>query len=122
MNSLIELNLALILFLPWFVILAVLFWLYPRAPRNRTRWWFDTSSLVLAVVAAALGTYWSYYNADPSWGRMWKQILASTISYGLFLLVMTMAFFLRGKCVAAEVGPAARPTNSPVPASRDTTS
>lgn len=122
MNPQIELNLALILFLPWFVILAVLFWLYPRAPRTRTRWWFDTSSLVLAVVAAALGTYWSYYTADPSWGRMWKQILASTISYGLFLLVMTTAFFLRGKCIASEVGPAAEPPNSPVPASRDTTS
>ena len=119
MNAQIELNLALILFLPWFVILAVLFWLYPRAPRTRARWWFDTSSLVLAVVAAAIGTHWSYYNADPSWGGMWKQILASTISYGLFLLVMTTAFFLRRKCIASGAGQAATQPHSLVPASKD---
>jgi len=104
MNPLIELNLALILFLPWFAILAVLFWLYPRGPKTRKRWWFDASSLVLSIVAAALGTYWSFYNADPLWGGMWKQILASTISYGLFLLVMTAAFFLRRKLILANPG------------------
>lgn len=102
MNPLIELNLALILFLPWFAILAVLFWLYPRGLKTRKRWWFEASSLVLSVMAAALGTYWSYRNADPSWGGMWKQILASTISYGLFLLVMTAAFFLRRRFILAS--------------------
>lgn len=122
MNPLIELNLALILFLPWFAILAVLFWVYPRAPRTRTRWWFDASSLVLAIVAAALGTYWSYYNADPSWGGMWKQILASTISYGLFLLVMAAAFFLRRKYVLADPGHAAMQSHAPLPELMDPTS
>lgn len=121
MNPQIELNLALILFLPWFAILSVLFWVYPRAQRTRARWWFDVCSLVLAIAAAALGTYWSYYNADPSWGGMWKQILASTISYGLFLAVMTAAFVLRRKCILADPGRDSTQPHSPIPASRDTT-
>lgn len=101
MNAHVELNLALILFLPWFVILAVLFWVYPRAPRNRTRRLFDASSLAIAVGAATLGTYWSFHNADPGAGSMWQQVLASTVSYGLFLLVMTSAIFVRKRFVIA---------------------
>lgn len=121
MNPLIELNLALILLLPWFAILAVLFWLYPRGPKTRKRWWFDASSLVLAIVAAALGTYWSYDNADPFWGGMWKQILASTISYGLFLLVMTAAFFLRRKYILANPGRATKQSHSLKPTLEEAT-
>ena len=30
-------DLALILFAPWFVILCVLYWLYPRQPRHALR-------------------------------------------------------------------------------------
>lgn len=121
MNAQIELNLALILFLPWFAILGVLFWLFPRSPRTQTRRWFDSASLVLAIAAAALGTYWSYYNADPSWGGMWQQILASTISYALFLVVMTAAFLLRRRWIrAGGMDPLRR--HPPLPASKEPTS
>jgi hypothetical protein len=99
MNAQVELNLALILFLPWFLILGVLFWIYPRAPRTLPRWLFDVGSLTLATVAAALGMYWSMYNADPTAGPIWKQVLASTVSYGLFLGVMTAAIFARGRFI-----------------------
>ena len=34
MNPFVELNLALILFLPWFAILGVLYWMFPRQPRH----------------------------------------------------------------------------------------
>lgn len=88
-------NLALILFLPWFAILGALFWIYPRTPRTMRRVAFDVASLVLAVAAAAVGMYWSMANADPDAGAIWKQVLASTLSYGLFLLVMTAAILLR---------------------------
>jgi hypothetical protein len=91
----VELNLALILFTPWFSILAVLFWKYPRQPRNAARTAFDTLSLVLATVASALGMYWSMRNADPSAGAIWKQVLATSVAYGLFLLVMTVALIAR---------------------------
>ena len=95
MNPLVELNLALILFLPWFTILAVLFWKFPRAPRNWARTAFDSASLLLAIAAASAGMYWSMANADPTFGHMWQQVLATSVSYGLFLLVITAALVVR---------------------------
>ena len=44
MNALVEINLALILFLPWFLILSVLFWVYPRQPRGLARRVFDLAA------------------------------------------------------------------------------
>lgn len=101
MNPLVELNLALILFLPWFTILAVLFWKFPRAPRGWQRTLFDSMSLLLAMTAAAGGMYWSMENADARFGHMWAQVLASSVSYGAFLLVMTLAFFVRRRWLAS---------------------
>ena len=121
MNAQVELNLALILFLPWFLVLAVLFWIFPRAPRNLTRWMFDASSLAAALIAAALGTYWSVHNADTSVGPMWKQVLASTVSYGLFLLVMTAAIHVRRKFIIRPYR-AAREQRLDARSSRDATS
>ncbi|GAB3096074.1 hypothetical protein [Lysobacter terrae] len=95
MNPQVELNLALILFLPWFTILAVLFWVYPRSPRHFLRKLFDTVSLLLAVAAAAGGMYGSMANADRSFGHMWQQVLATSVAYGLFLLVITVALIVR---------------------------
>ena len=100
MNPLVELNLALILFIPWFAILGVLFWIYPRRPVRAGRRLFDVASLVLAIVAACIGMYWSMANGDPGYGHMWKQVLASTLSYGAFLLVMTGAFLVRRRWLA----------------------
>mgnify|MGYP006199318887 FL=1 len=95
MNPEIELNLALILFIPWFSILAVLFWYFPRQPRTGTRQAFDTISLAVATAAAFAGMHWSMQNADPSHGAMWKQVLATSVAYGLFLGVMTVALWAR---------------------------
>lgn len=95
MNPLVELNLALILFLPWFLILGVLFWIYPRQPRGLARRAYDIAAMVLALVAFAWSQYWSLEVADPDYGRMWGQILATAIGYGVYLAVMTIAFFLR---------------------------
>ena len=95
MNPLVELNLALILFVPWFLILGVLFWIYPRQPRGAARRVYDIVALVLALVAFAYSQYWSLEVADPDYGRMWGQILATAIAYVVYLAVMTVAFFLR---------------------------
>lgn len=95
MNPQIEFNLALILFLPWFSILAVLFWAYPRAPRGPARALFDAASLLVSLVAAVIGMHWSMANADPQFGPMWKQVLATSVAYGLFLLAMTVALLIR---------------------------
>ncbi|GAA5070265.1 hypothetical protein [Lysobacter panacisoli] len=95
MNPLVELNLALILFLPWFAILGVLFWMFPRHPRHAARKLFDGIALLLAFTAFVLSLYWSHASADPVYGRMWQQVLATAVGYGVFLAVLTAAFFVR---------------------------
>lgn len=94
-NPVVELNLAMILFIPWFSILAVLFWMFPRQPRGRARKAFDIASLVLAAAVATAGMHWSVHNAEPGYGHMWQQILATMMAYGGFLMVMTCAVLLR---------------------------
>jgi glucan phosphoethanolaminetransferase (alkaline phosphatase superfamily) len=95
MTPLVEMNLALILFLPWFLILAVLFWVYPRQPRGARRRLFDIASLLVAVAVFVASLYWAHATADNSHGRMWHQILATAVGYGVFLAVMTLAVVLR---------------------------
>ena len=102
MNPLVELNLALILFLPWFLILSVLFWIYPRQPRGLARRAYDVASIALSLVAFAWSQYWALEVAAPGYGRMWGQILATAIGYGVYLGVMTLAYFLRRALLRAR--------------------
>ncbi|MET0808925.1 MAG: hypothetical protein ABWX93_09240 [Pseudoxanthomonas sp.] len=95
MNPVVELNLAMILFIPWFSILALLFWMFPRQPRGIARKAFDIASLLLATGVATAGMQWSVHNAEPGYGHMWQQILATMMAYGGFLMVMTIAVMLR---------------------------
>lgn len=97
MNPLVELNLALVLFLPWFLILGVLFWIYPRQPRGAARRIFDVVALLLAVAAFLGSVYWAHASADPAFGRMWRQVLATAVGYGVYLAVMTFAFWIRAR-------------------------
>lgn len=95
MNLALQQNLALILFLPWFLILGTLYWLFPLKPRHVARVLFDLVALVLAVAAFLFSLHWAHINADTAHGRMWPQILATSLGYGVFLAVMTLAFFVR---------------------------
>ena len=95
MNPFVELNLALILFLPWFAILGALFWMFPRQPRSASRKLFYGVALLLAFTSFLLSLYWSHATADPVYGKMWQQILATAVGYGVFLAVLTVAFFVR---------------------------
>ena len=95
MNPLVELNLAAILFAPWFAILGVLYWLYPRQPRNAARSWFDLGARVLAVLGFFAALHWAQGWADRGYGRMWQQIVGTSVSYAAFLAVLTVAFFWR---------------------------
>ena len=88
-------TLALILFAPWFLILSALYWLYPRQPRNARRRGFDALVLLLAFAGCVLSLHWSFGWADRTHGRLWPQILATSVGYGVFLGVLTIAFFLR---------------------------
>ncbi len=95
MNPLVELNLTLILFLPWFAILATLYWLFPRQPRGAARVLYDLATLALSVALFLWSVYWSIDNADTSHGRMWPQILATALGYGVFLAAIAVAFVVR---------------------------
>ncbi len=99
MTAGVQLNLALILFLPWYAILAALYWIYPRQPRTLARWSFDLIALALTTLLSIASMHWGYRSADVSVGPMWKQILATSVCYGVFLGAMTAAFFLRRACV-----------------------
>ena len=95
MNSHVELNLALILLLPWYAILGFVFWRFPNQPRTAARRDFDVASLLIAFILAIVSTQWSFHHATSSYGGMWKQVLATSISYGVFLLVLTVATLAR---------------------------
>lgn len=101
MNETVQLNLAFILFLPWYLILAALYWAFPRQPRTLARWAFDVASLALASLATLASTQWSYRHADASVDAIWPQVLATAVSYGVFLGVMTAACFLRNRLIVA---------------------
>lgn len=97
MNPLVELNLAAILFAPWFAILAVLYWLYPRQPRPAARRWFDLGALLVSVAVFFASLHWAQDWADRGYGRMWQQIVGTSVSYGAFLAVLTLAFWWRAR-------------------------
>ena len=92
--------LALILFAPWFLILATLYWAYPRQPRTAERTRFDAIALLLAFAACLASLYWSFGFADRSHGHLWPQILATSVGYGVFLAMLTAAAFLRRRMLA----------------------
>ena len=88
-------DLALLLFAPWFLILAVLYWIYPRQPRDAARRLFDVAALAIALVAFVLTLHWAHAIADRGYGAMWPQILATSVGYGVFLAVLVVAIFVR---------------------------
>lgn len=95
MNQTVAQNLALLLFLPWFLILGVLFWMVPRQPRGARRVVYDLVSLALSLIAFLLSIHWAHAVADRGHGSMWAQILATAVGYGVFLAVLGIAFALR---------------------------
>lgn len=101
MNETVELNLAFILFLPWYGILATLYWVYPRKPRTLRRWTFDVLSLTAVALVTVASTQWSVLNAGTEFGAIWPQILATALSYGVFLAAMTLAFLIRRYLIVA---------------------
>ena len=95
MNPFVELNLAAILFLPWFAILGVLYWLYPRQPRPSWRRWFDFGALAASILVFVLSLHWALAWADRGYGKMWQQIVGTSVSYGAFLTALGLAFWIR---------------------------
>ena len=82
--------LAVILFLPWFLLLGSLYWLFPRQPRTARRQGVDLAALAVAFVLSFIGMQ------CVGTGAIWKQVLATLVAYGAFLFVLTLAVPLRG--------------------------
>ena len=99
MNEAVQLNLAFILFLPWYAILGALYWFFPRQPRTLARWSFDVVALAIATLATIASTQWSFRSADTSVDEIWPQVLATAVSYGVFLGTMAAAFFIRHRFI-----------------------
>jgi peptidoglycan biosynthesis protein MviN/MurJ (putative lipid II flippase) len=102
MSPFVELNLAALLFAPWFLILGVLYWLYPRKPRPPWRRAFDIGALLLSLVAFVLVLHWGQGWADRGYGRMWQQIVGTSVSYGAFLSVLGFAVWVRHHLLAGQ--------------------
>jgi hypothetical protein len=87
-NPTVELNLALLLFLPWYLLLGWLFWRLRARGGAPARKLAAFAFLVVALVAAAFAGIWALKHADPSAGAIWKQVLACVVGYGAFLGVL----------------------------------
>jgi hypothetical protein len=96
MSSGVELHLSLILFLPWFAILAVLYWILPRRRPGVASRMLDAGVLVVSLLMSVWAMRWGFINADPDAGTIWKQVLATLTAYGAFLLVLGAAWTWRG--------------------------
>ena len=93
-------DLAIILFLPWFLILGALYWVYPRTlPRTPERRRFDLALLAIAFTASFVAGRWGYAIASTSIeaGPIWRQVLASLLAYKAFLAVIVVAWIRRGR-------------------------
>ena len=95
MNLALQPDLALLLFAPWFLILAVLYWVYPRQPRDAARRVVDVAALAIALIAFVLTLHWAHAYADRRYGEMWPQVLATAVGYGVFLQVLLVAIYVR---------------------------
>jgi hypothetical protein len=88
--------LALILFAPWFAILAWVYWSYPKSHVvTRARRRFDVLALLLAVGLSAIAMRWSYYLPFEHAGPIWKQVIATLAGYHAFLLALLVAYLIR---------------------------
>lgn len=101
--------LSLLLFLPWFVLLGALYWLFPRQPRTAARRGFDTAALLLAFMLSVAAMLWGHHigGVQTDAGPIWRQVLAVLYAYGAFLAVLVAAILLRSHWLAARATKAA---------------
>ncbi|MBN8728685.1 MAG: hypothetical protein J0H15_13420 [Xanthomonadales bacterium] len=95
MTPLIESGLAFLLFLPLFAILGALYWILPRQPRTRARRLGDAAVLIGAAVLSYAAVRWGFANASRAGGQIWAQVLAALLAYGMFVLCLVVAAFVR---------------------------
>ena len=97
MNAFFETGLSFLLFLPTFAIVAALYCAFPRMPRGVARRVADLVVVVLAGTLSVLAMRWGFHAADTGGGPLWRQILATLLSYATFLAVLALALPLRAR-------------------------
>jgi len=85
-------HLALILFLPWYAVLAWVFWRMRARHARARRKLAALAFIVGALLAAGWAGVWAFENADTSVGALWKQLLASSVGYAAYLSVLLAGF------------------------------
>ena len=89
--------LAVLMFLPWFAIVA---WAYTRLPRprpgERPRGAYDAVVIALGLGLAVLGMRWGL-PAEHVYGELWPQVLATLLAYAAFLGVLLAGALLRAR-------------------------
>ena len=88
--------LSLLLFLPWFILLGSLYWLFPRQPRTPRRRLFDGATLALALALSIVAMLWGHHIglAQPGAGPIGPLGRAVLSAYGAFLAVLVGALLL----------------------------
>jgi GGDEF domain-containing protein len=57
------------------------------------RKWFDLGALAGSALLFVGSLHWALEWADRGYGRMWQQIVGTSVSYGVFLAALALAFF-----------------------------
>lgn len=96
--------LAILLLLPWLLILCWAYWAYPKSlPRIAARRVFDVAAVLLALLAAAQCAALGFDHVEPpvvdgfgrASGAIWQQVLPALYAYGAFTAVLLPAALLR---------------------------
>ncbi len=96
--------LAVLLLLPWLLILCWGYWAYPKSlPRSATRRSFDIAAMLLALITAVQCAVLAFDQVElptvdgfgRASGAIWQQVLPALYGYGAFTAVLLLAMLLR---------------------------
>jgi len=95
MHSFFASDLSFLLFLPTFAIIGALYCTFPRRPRSALRWLADIAVVLAAAMLSIVAMRWGFRASIGTGGALWKQIIATLLTYGVFLGVLAIAAPLR---------------------------
>ena len=85
MNATVESNLALVLFLLWYLLVGWLFWRATARGQSLLARAVALGILLGSLAVAGVAGVWAFGHASAASGAIWKQVLACLVSYGAFL-------------------------------------
>ena len=102
MRETLEIGLAMVLFFPTFCIVSALYVAYPRQPRPPRRWLWDLLVVAAALAASIAAMVWGFRAATGIGSAIWRQLLATLLAYGAYLLVIACALLARKMIFASR--------------------